>query len=61
MQTCLLEAGEKDTRHDKNHRSGSAARQGGAPALPTSAAVGRKWKKVGFSFGIVITLSIFVL
>ena len=56
MQTCLLEAGEKDTRHDKNHRSGSAARQGGAPALPTSAAVGRKWKKVGFSFGIVITL-----
>lgn len=36
MQTCLLEAGEKDTRHDKNHRSGSAARQGGAPALPTS-------------------------
>ena len=21
--------GEKDTRHDKNHRSGSAARQGG--------------------------------
>ena len=25
----------------KNHRSGSAARQGGAPALPTSAAVGR--------------------
>jgi len=28
MQICLLEAGEKDTRHDKNHRSGSAARQG---------------------------------
>lgn len=24
----------------KDHRSGSAARQGGAPALPTSAAVG---------------------
>ena len=45
----------------KNHRSGSAARQGGAPALPTSAAVGRKWEKVGFSFGIVITFSIFVL
>ena len=61
MQTCLLEAGEKDTRHDKTQRSGRAARQGGAPALPTSAAVGRKWKKVGFSFGIVITLSIFVL
>ena len=47
----------------KNHRSGSAARQGGAPALPTSALVGwilgENGKKVGFSFGIVITLSIF--
>ena len=52
MQTCLLEAGEKDTRHDKNHRSGSAARQGGAPALPTSASVGwvlsEKGKKLAF-------------
>lgn len=28
MHLCLLEAGEKDTRHDKNHMSGSAARQG---------------------------------
>ncbi|WP_167369890.1 hypothetical protein [Parabacteroides massiliensis] len=41
MHVCLLEAGEKDTRHDKNHMSGSAARQGDTPALPTSAAVGR--------------------
>ncbi len=64
MQICLLEAGEKDTRHDKNHRSGSAARQGEALALPTSAAVGRVIGENGkswFSFGIVITLSIFVL
>ena len=41
MQTCLLEAGEKDTRHDKNHMSGSVARQGDTPALPMSEAVGR--------------------
>lgn len=48
----------------KNRRSGSAARQGGAPALPTSAAIGRvlsgNVKKL-FFFGIVITLPIFVL
>ena len=25
----FVRSGEKDTRHDKNHRSGSAARQGG--------------------------------
>ena len=48
---CLLEAGEKDTRHDKNHMSGSAVRQGDTPALSTSEAVGRlsvKWKKLVF-------------
>lgn len=41
MHVCLLEAGEKDTRHDKNHMSGSAVRQGDTPALSTSEAVGR--------------------
>ena len=64
MHVCLLEAGEKDTRHDKNHMSGSAVRQGDTPALSTSEAVGRvigvKWEKVSFLFGVVITLSIFV-
>jgi len=32
--------GERAQGTIKNHRSGSAARQGGAPALPTSASVG---------------------
>ena len=41
MHVCLLEAGEKDTRHDKNHMSGSAVRQGDTQALSTSEAVGR--------------------
>ncbi len=37
----FVRSGEKDTRHDKNHMSGSAVRQGDTPALSTSEAVGR--------------------
>lgn len=44
--------GERAQGTIKNHRSGSAARQGGASALPTSASVGRvlsgKGKKLAF-------------
>lgn len=56
MQICLLEAGEKDTRNDKNHRSGSAARQWGAPALPTSAAVGRVIGENGKKLAFLLVL-----
>ena len=52
MHVCLLEAGEKDTRHDKNHMSGSAVRQGDTPALSTSEAVGRVIGENGKKLGL---------
>ena len=56
--------GERAQGTIKNHRSGSAARQGGGISTPDECigwlSFWLKWKKVGFSFGVVITLSIFV-
>lgn len=40
----------------KDHRSGSAARQGGAPALPTSAAIGRVLGKNGEKLVFLLVL-----
>lgn len=56
--------GGKSTRHDKKSSVGERRTARGCTSTPDECigwlSFWLKWKKVGFSFGIVITLSIFV-